>query len=70
MQNKLFELLKDTDEIYSMKLKGKKNIRILFSFHIIDGCEKVVLYNCFIEKRTKNYANGIHVAEARQTEIS
>lgn len=56
MQSNLFEQLKESDGLYSMKLKGEKNIRILFDFQIVNGKEAAIIYNCFPEKRTKDYS--------------
>lgn len=63
---KLFELLKNAEGIYSIKLHGKKNIRILFDFHNVDNEEIVILYNCFEERRKKDYAAGIEIAQERR----
>ncbi len=68
-QRALFEELKESDGIYSMKLKGEKNIRILFSFQKVENMEKVILYNCFEEKKTKDYKKGISIALERKKEL-
>ena len=47
------QLLVNSESIYSLKLKGEKNIRILFDFQAVDGKEIAILYHCFQEKRTK-----------------
>jgi len=70
MQPKLFELLVNLESIYSLKLKGEKNIRILFDFQAVDGKEIAILYHCFQEKRTKDYSEEIIVAKARRKEIA
>ena len=70
MQPKLFELLVNSESIYSLKLKGEKNIRILFDFQVVDGKEIGILYHCFQEKRTKDYSEEIIVAKARRKEIA
>lgn len=69
MNSKLFEELLDSDGIYSIILKGEKNIRILFDFQQIEGREIAVLYNCFQEKRTKDYAEEIAVTKARRNAL-
>ena len=66
---KVFELLQNTDELYSMKLKGEKNIRILFGFIDYKGKEKAVLYKCFEEKSTKDYKKAVEEATIIQIEI-
>lgn len=70
MQSNLFEQLKESDGLYSMKLKGEKNIRILFDFQIVNGKEAAIIYNCFQEKRTKDYSMEIKVAQSRREEIT
>ncbi|WP_077612196.1 type II toxin-antitoxin system RelE/ParE family toxin [Clostridium sp. Marseille-P2415] len=69
MQPKLFEQLVNTDGIYSIILHGQKNIRILFSFYESDKKEIAVLYNCFEEKRTKDYESEIRLAKVRRKEL-
>lgn len=69
MQSKLFEKLVGADGIYSMRLKGQKNIRVLFSFQIVRGEEKVILYNAFQEKRTKDYSFEISKAKLRRRQL-
>lgn len=69
MQPKLFEHLLDADGIYSIMLKGKKNLRILFDFQEFQGEKSAVLYNCFQEKRTKDYSEEIKTAKIRRKEI-
>lgn len=66
MQPSLFEQLVETDGIYSMILKGKKNIRILFDFQVVNGKQIAILYNCFQEKRTKDYSLEIKLAQQRR----
>jgi len=69
MNSNLFEELVGADGIYSMILKGEKNIRILFDFVHVDGREVVVLFCCFQEKRTKDYADEIQSAKTRRMEL-
>ncbi len=66
---KLFEQLKNADGLYSMKLKGERNIRILFDFQIIENVEYAILYTCFEERTTKDYSQGIVVAKEKRKEI-
>ncbi len=69
MQPKLFEQLIEADGIYSIMLKGEKNIRILFDFQVVEGKEISILYNCFQEKRTKDYTIEIDIAKERRKEL-
>lgn len=68
-QASLFECLKETDGLHSMKLKGRKNIRILFSFEVLEGRKAAVLYYCFEEKKTSDYRDAISIAQDRRKEI-
>lgn len=49
MQPKLFEHLLDADGIYSIMLKGKKNLRILFDFQEFQG-ENLQFYTIVFKK--------------------
>lgn len=69
MQPNIFEKLVKSDGIYSMILKGEKNIRILFSFEYVKNKEKVVIYNCFQERRTKDYSKEIILAKKRRKDF-
>lgn len=64
-----FEELKNTNSLYSMKIKNKQNIRILFFFDSIKSKEKVILLNCFMEKSKKDYIKNIAIAQIRRDEI-
>ncbi len=64
-----FEELKNTTGLYSMKIKNKQNIRIIFFFDSIKSKEKVILLNCFMEKSKKDYIKNIAIAQSRRTEI-
>ena len=69
-----FEILKGTNDIYSMKFKGQKNIRILFKFTGYEGREIALLLCTFEEKNSKNkskdsYNKAIEVANKRLKEI-
>ena len=68
-QSKLFERLRHGYGFYSMQLHGRKNIRILFDFHKVSEKSIVVLYVCFEEKRSGDYANEITVAIERRKEL-
>lgn len=68
-QPRLFECLKDTDGLYSMRLSGKKNIRMLFSFEKVEDREAVIMYCCFEEKSKNDYRNAICIAQNRRKEI-
>lgn len=65
----LFEKLLDEDNLYSIRLFGEKNIRILFSFININGNSKAILLNVFEEKNKYDYESGIKVANKRKNEI-
>lgn len=66
MQPNLFEKLSDAEDLYAIRLKGQKNIRILFSFEEMNNREIAVLYCCFQEKSKKDYQNAIGVAKSRR----
>lgn len=68
-QASLFECLKGADGLHSIKLKGRKNIRILFSFEILEGRKAAILYCCFEEKKTGDYRDAISIAQSRRKEI-
>lgn len=66
-----FESLKDADNIYSMKFKLPKNIRILFTFN---GNKISILLCAFEEKGDKtkgknSYKNNIEIALERINEL-
>ena len=65
----LFEKLLDEDNLYSIRLFGEKNIRILFSFISIKGNSKAVLLNAFEEKNKSDYESGKRIARIRRNEI-
>ncbi len=69
MNKKLFEELLDADGLYSMRLIGEVNIRIIFDFVKLEGKEVVVLFSCFQEKRTSDYKDGITTAKMRRKEL-
>lgn len=65
----LFEKLLDEDNLYSIRLFGEKNIRILFSFITINGNSKAILLNVFEEKNKSDYESGKRVGNLRKNEI-
>lgn len=65
----LFEKLLDEDNLYSIRLFGEKNIRILFSFISIKGNSKAILLNAFEEKNKSDYESGKRIARIRRDEI-
>jgi len=68
-QSRLFERLSEAEGLHSIKLRGEKNIRILFSFEVIDGREIAILYCCFQEKRSRDYDDPIRIAKIRKNNI-
>jgi len=67
--SELFEKLLDEDNLYSIRLFGEKNIRILFSFITIKGNSKAILLNVFEEKNKTDYESGKRVANTRKNEV-
>lgn len=67
--SKLFEKLLEEDDLYSIRLFGEKNIRILFIFVTINAENKAILLNAFEEKNKSDYKIGIKVANSRKDEI-
>jgi hypothetical protein len=65
----LFEKLLDEDNLYSIRLFGEKNIRILFSFIAINGNSKAILLNVFEKKNKSDYESGKRIAGIRRNEI-
>lgn len=65
----LFEKLLDEDNLYSIRLLGEKNIRILFFFITTNGDSKAILLNVFGEKNKTDYENGKRIARIRKKEI-
>lgn len=69
-QSSLFEKLKNVEiDLYSIKLHGNKNIRIIFVFKKIYDKEYVILLNAFQEKEKADYSDGILVAYDRVKRI-
>ncbi|NLY71853.1 MAG: hypothetical protein GX076_09290 [Clostridiales bacterium] len=65
----LFEKLLNEDNLYSIRLLGDKNIRILFSFFTINGKSKAILLHAFEEKNKSHYESGKRIARSRRNEI-
>lgn len=73
-QRKLFEKLTECKDLYSIKLFGEKNIRILFTFMDIKNKKYAILLYPFEEKDDKNnskygYTKSINIANERIKEI-
>jgi hypothetical protein len=62
---KLFEKLKDCKNIYSIKIHGEINLRVLFTFINYDNKDIAVLLYPFIEKDTKDYEEPKIIASKR-----
>ena len=65
----LFEKLLNEDNLYSIRLFGNKNIRILFSFITIEGFNKAILLNAFEEKNKSDYEKAKLIARSRRDSI-
>lgn len=65
-----FELLKNTNGLYSIKLKSTKNIRIIFKFTDYSKKNISILLCTFEEKVTKDYKIAISIANERFEEIN
>lgn len=65
----LFERLLEEDNLYSIRLFGQKNIRILFAFMSINENNKAILLSAFEEKDKSDYKEAIRVANNRKNEI-
>jgi hypothetical protein len=69
-----FEVLKGSNELYSMKFKGMKNIRIIFMFTMRESLNLVILLCGFEEKNAASnsktgYKRAIKIAGQRREEI-
>jgi hypothetical protein len=69
-QNRRFEHVQNSKDLFSMKLHGNKNIRIIFTFMEDDTKPIAVLLYHFQEKDDKNnsktsYKQAIKIAEGR-----
>lgn len=65
----LFEKLLYEDNLYSIRLFGEKNVRILFLFITINGNSKAILLNVFEEKNKSDYESGKRIGNDRKNEI-
>lgn len=64
-----FEKLKSAGGLYAMKLKGEKNIRILFVFRNSGIQDIAILLYGFQEKDTRDYGEAIEIAKGRIEEL-
>lgn len=64
-QRKLFEKLLDYKDLYSIKLHGEINLRIIFTFIRLGNKDMAVLLYPFIEKDSKDYENAQVIATER-----
>lgn len=65
-----FENLKgNTSDVYSMKFKGEKNIRVLFTFFSEKSSDYAILLASFEEKNKKDYIKAIGIAKERLKEL-
>jgi hypothetical protein len=69
-QRKLFEKLKKCKNIYSIKLHGEINLRVLFTFMKHGGKDIAILLYPFIEKDSKDYEEAKIIASNRIKTIS
>ena len=70
IENKNFEKLKDADNLYSMKFKGKNmNLRMLYSYDIKSS---TIMLHCFYEREDSGkdrYSSHIPIAIKRKKEM-
>jgi len=64
-----FESLKSENGLYSMKIKGQLNIRVIFAFTHLENGEISVLLCGFHEKKSKDYKRAIEEAKVRLEEL-
>lgn len=69
-----FEKLRYDSDLYSLKFKDEKNIRILFAFVAYEGIEYAILLYPFQERNKKNgsqysYETAKPIAKARLKEV-
>lgn len=69
-----FEKLKKEKDLYSIKFKDEKNVRILFAFIAYEGIEYAILLYPFQEKDDKNksqysYDTAKPIAQGRLKEV-
>lgn len=70
MDKNKFEKLKDANGLYAMRLKGEKNIRILFMFTRMNNHDIAILLTCFQEKDKDDYRSAIRLANERKMELT
>lgn len=70
MQPNNFEKLLGEKDLYSMRIKGKLNLRALFYFTKINSVDKAILLTIFPEKDKKDYLKYISIANSRIEEIN
>jgi len=68
-QRKLFEKLLDYKDLYSIKLYGEVNLRIIFTFIRVENKDMAILLYPFIEKYSRDYDNAILIAVERIKKI-
>ena len=70
VETKNFEKLKDAEDLYSMKFKGKNmNLRMLFSY---DAESSTIMLHCFYEREDSgkdSYSSHIPIAIKRKKEM-
>lgn len=70
VETKNFEKLKDAEDLYSMKFKGKNmNLRMLFSY---DVKSSTIMLHCFYEREDSgkdSYSSHISIAIKRKKEM-
>lgn len=70
VETKNFEKLKDVEDLYSMKFKGKNmNLRMLFSY---DVKSSTIMLHCFYEREDSgkdSYSSHISIAIKRKKEM-
>lgn len=70
MDKNKFEKLKDANGLYAMRLKGEKNIRILFMFTRMNNHDIAILLTCFQEKDKDDYKSAIQLANIRKVQLT
>ena len=70
IENKNFEKLRDAEDLYSMKFKGKNmNLRMLFSYDVESS---TIMLHCFYEREDSGkdrYSSHIPIAIKRKKEM-
>lgn len=66
LKSDMFELLKGSDELYSMKFKKAPiNIRLLFKFYDAGNGDVSIIVCSFIERDSSDYGRAIEAADRR-----